>query len=307
MKTSILAVLVALAASQSACSGFFAPTESRVRAGELFEVAHAKYDPYFQQVHSLQGQVKSWGREKDATRRPLVDALKLDPDVADVTLVQATHERMLGISRDAGNIRVEMTEGRGRVVAQNPAKVDDGGRAVFGAIESCVQSELERAKKLREIPPKADTILKEGRALEPQVREDLGRRGQRAPKQVQEELQASYEVLAELSKSARLRAREAEDFVADLRRAVDSDISDSAARPSSSASKPAKDAKDSKDAKDAKPRSKPDAPAKPYTPPPAKPKADKPDKPEKADKPDKPEKPDKPDPPKPPPKEDFSP
>lgn len=217
------------------CS-FFAPPESKVRAGELYEAAHPKYDPYFRAVHDAQVQWATWDEQKRVARRPLLDALKIDPEAADVTLIQATHERVLGVAREAGTVRLDITEGRGRVVAQNAAKVDDAGRNFFSAIESCVFNEHERAKAMKDIPAKADELIKQGRALEPQVRDDLSRRGGRAPKQVLEELQAAYEVLGEISKGARLSVREAEDFIADLRRAVGADMAEAAARPSANAS-----------------------------------------------------------------------
>jgi hypothetical protein len=239
MKRSLVSLLTvgllacASATATCACS-FFAPPASKVRAGELFEAAHPTYDPYFRDVHALQMEIASWEEQKRSARRPLVDVLKLDPDAADVTVVQATHERMLGVSREAGNVRLDVSEGQARVVVQNAAKLDESARATFQAIETCVRNEIDRAKGLRDVPAKADALLKQGRALEPHVRDDLSRRGGRAPKQVLEELQASYDVLSEISKSSRLAVREADDFVADLRRAVGSDMAESAARPSAS-------------------------------------------------------------------------
>lgn len=221
----------ALLTAVPGCS-FFAPTESKVRAGELFETAHPKYDPYFRDVHQAQLEANAWEEQKRSSRRPLVDALKLDPDAAAVTVVQATHERMLGIAREAGNVHLDVVEGQGRVVVQNTSKVDDASRSFIGAIETCVHNESERAKALRNVPPRVDALVKQGRDLEPQVRDDLERRGGRMPKLVLEELQASYDVLGEISKEARLEAREADDFIADLRRAVGTDIAESAARPS---------------------------------------------------------------------------
>jgi hypothetical protein len=307
----VVALAIALAVGP-ACM-LLNPPESKVRSGELFEVAHEKYDPYFREVHILQKQKAGNDDQKASARRALVDVLKLDPDVADVTLIQATHERVLGISREAGNVRLDVTEGTGHVVVQNSAKVDDASRNVFSAIETCVRAESDRAKALREIPTKADTLSKQGHALEPQVQSDLGRRGARAPKQVQEELTASYEVLNEVSKSSRLQAREAEDFIADLRRAVGADIAESAARPSASASASAKPAKEGKESKPPKSKPASDSPSKSDSPPPRrsepKPERDtpKPAPEAKAAPEPKPEKPAEAPKPKPPPKDDFNP
>lgn len=295
------ALLIAMLGGSVACS-FFAPPESKVRAGELFESAHPTYDPYFREVHGMQSAAATWDEQKRNARRPLIDILKLDPDAADVTIVQATHERVLGVAREAGNVRLDVTEGQGRVVAQNAAKVDDAGRAVFQAIETCVKNEFDRAKSLRDVPPKTEALVKQGRTLEPQVRDDLSRRGGRAPKQVMEELQASYDALNEISKSARLGAREADDFIADLRRGVGSDMSEAAARPSGSAKPAPAKTKPTKTEADApKPKPKPveiDAP-KPTPKPEIKPEPKPEPKPESKPEP-KPE-------PKPAAKDEFNP
>ncbi len=287
MKQSVLpALFVALFSAVAPACTFFAPPQSKVRAGELFEAAHPTYDPYFREVHQMQTVAAGWDDQKRTARRPLIDVLKIDPDAADVTVVQATHERVLGVAREAGNVKLEVTEGQARVVAQNASKVDDAGRAVFQAIEACVRGEFERGKSLRDVPAKTDALVKQGRALEPHVRDDLSRRGGRAPKQVMEELQASYEALSELSKSARLGAREADDFIADLRRGVGSDMAEAAARPSASAKPGQAKTKPPKVDGDTPPKPAPVTPkppkpveldAKPVAKPEPKPAADKPE------------------------------
>ncbi|MFO0674287.1 MAG: hypothetical protein U0235_32535 [Polyangiaceae bacterium] len=264
-----LAVALALTVCGASVSGcaFFAPSESKVRAGELYETAHPKYDPYFRDVHGAQVEAGAWEDQKRAVRRPLVDALKIDPDAADVTVIQATHERVLGVAREAGNVRLDVADGQGKIVVQNPAKLDEAARTFFQVVESTVRAESERARALRDVPAKVDAIAKQGHALEPQVRDDLARRGGRAAKQVLEELQASYDVLSDLSKGARLSVREAEDFIADLRRAVGADMAEAAARPGKGAKGAAKP-KGAAPAADAPAPPKPKPVATP-TPPPA--------------------------------------
>lgn len=207
------------------CS-LFSPPPSKVRSGVLFETAHPKYDPYFRDVYGMQTDAKNWPTQKRAARNPLVDALKLDPDAVDVTLIQSTHERVLSMVHEVGTIRLEVNEGQGHVVAQNPAKLDDSGRAFFQAIEACVHNEAERAKSLRDVPARADALAKQGRELQTQAKDDLSRRGGRSAQQVVEELEASVDVVNEISKSSRLDVREADDFIADLRRAVGSEFND---------------------------------------------------------------------------------
>jgi len=259
---------------------------SKVRSGELFETGEQKYDAYFKDVHELQIAAVGWADEQKASCRPLVDALKLQPDAADVSIVQATHERVATIARDVGPTKLETANDDVHLTATNAAKVDEVTRELFKAIETCAHAQMARAKGMREVPTRVDDLSKTGRALEPHVREDFAKRGGRAAMDVQQELTASYEVLGDVSKSSRNGAREAEDFVATLQRAVDSDAP---------AAEPARDAGEPKlpPAKVGK--------SKPSAKPPAEPRAAA-DPPPRPKPPAEPETRSDPDPPKPKPK-----
>ena len=193
---------------------------SKVKQGELFEAGEPKYDAYFKDVHDLQVSSVGWQDERRASCRPLVDALKLAPDAADVSIVQGAHERIAAVARDVGPTKLEVTGDDVHLTAGNPGKADDETRELFKAVETCAHAEVARAKSLKDVPNKVDTLTKTGRDLEPHVRDDFIKRGGRAAQSVQTELTASYEVLSNISKSARIDARAAEDFVADLQRGV---------------------------------------------------------------------------------------
>lgn len=194
--------------------------QSKVRAGDLFEPGDPKYDAYFKDVHDLQVSAIGWTDDRKAACRPLVDVLKLPPDSADVSIVQGTHERILAVTRDVGPTKLEASSSDVHLTVANVGKVDDSTRELFKAIETCAHTQLERAKTLKDVPGKVDTLTKTGRDLEPHVREDFIKRGGRAAQNVQDELRASYEVMSNLSKDARVQAQAAEDFVADLQRGV---------------------------------------------------------------------------------------
>lgn len=253
--------------------------QSRVKSGELFEPGSEKYDAYFKEVHDLQVASIGWSDERKASCRPLVDALKLMPEAAEVSIVQGTHERVTNVGRDVGPTKLEVVGDEVHLVVAVPGKVDEPTRDLFRAVEVCAHAEAARAKALRVIPTKVDEITKSGHELEPHIRDDFAKRGGRAGLTVQDEMNASYEVLATISKDARNGARGAEDFVADLQRAIESEKSGEASEP--------------KEAKEAKPEAKPDA--KPAPKQSAKPGKPKPGKPKPAEAEDPP-------PPKPKPK-----
>jgi hypothetical protein len=241
---------------------------SRVKSGELFETGSERYDAYFKEVHELQVSSIGWSDERKASCRPLVDALKLTPEAADVSIVQGAHERVMTAVRDVGPTKLEVAGEEVHFIAASPGKVDEPMRELFRSIELCAHGEVSRAKELRAIPPKVDGLAKSGRDLEPHIREDFAKRGGRAGMTVQEEMTASYEVLDTISKDARNGARAAEDFIADLQRAIETDKSD---RPDEKDSpKDTKDAKPSEPKNGTKPAAKPAEP-KPK-PPAAKPK-----------------------------------
>jgi hypothetical protein len=264
-----------------ACSVWGTP--SKVRSGQLFSPGHEKYDAYFKEVHVLQLTAAGWDEEKRATRRPLVDALKLDPGVADVSIVQATHERMVSIGREVGPARIETKHKNDiHVAVAREHRVDAKAKELFRGIEATVRAELERAAALRQVPDKIDSLSRTGRELLPLVRDDFAKRGGQLAMDVRDELEASLDVLGTLSASSRNAAREAEDFVADLQRAVSADPSERAEgaeppngdKPGKPSGKPAppKPPPPPKTAEPPKPPPPPKSPPPPAPKPPPKPK-----------------------------------
>jgi len=288
--------LVSMASIAASCNLLGGP--SKVKSGELFETGETRYDAYFKEVHDLQVASVGWPDERRSACRALVDALKLNPDAADVSIVQAAHERVTQVARDVGPIKLEVTSDDAHLTASNAESVDDATRELFRSIEMCAHAEAQRAKTMRVVPPRVDELNKSGHELEPHVREDFGRRGGRIGMDVQQEFSASYVALDGVSRDARNGARGAEDFVADLQRAVVTDSTpnqDGTGRDDKAIAKGPKGRPEKGDPKsdvksDPKPESRPTAKAEPRPPPP---------KPRPA--------PDKPKPKPPPPNEVFNP
>jgi len=216
------AVKIACLAFLASCTLF--GTSARVKNGELVETGEARYDAYFKDVHDMQVTSVGWSDERQAACRPLVDELRLPPDAVGVSIVQETHERVKSISHDIGPTKLEVTGDEAHVVADSPQKVDETTRGLFKLIETCAHTELARSRAFKEVPTRVDAVVKSGRALEPHVRDDFAKHGGRVAEDVQGELTASYDALSDISKNARSGAREAEDFVADLQRAVGSSL-----------------------------------------------------------------------------------
>lgn len=272
-------------------------TSNRVKTGELVETGDARYDAYFKDVHDMQVTAVGWSDERQAACRPLVDELRLAPDAAGVSIVQETHERVKEIAHDVGPTKLEVTGDEAHITAANTDKVDETTRNLFKMIETCAHTELSRSHAFKEVPTRVDTVVKTGRELEPHIRDDFAKHGGRVAEDVQSEMTASYDALSDISKNARGGAREAEDFVADLQRAVGSPLP---APPKDDADEAPKGKKrkggGEKSAEKTDKSDKSDKTDKPAA------TADKPPTPPPADKP-KP----KPKPPPPPASEDFNP
>ena len=229
------ALVLAAALFVASCSLFESGTH--VREAQLYQPGVASYDAYFKEVHELQVATASWPDQKRAARRPLVDLLKLSLDAADVTIAQATHERMIGAAHDAGATHLDLKADEPKVVAAGgEGRVDAATKEFFRAIEASVKAELARRKVLRDLPPRIDELTKVGRELEPKVRDDFAGHGGGLTSDVKAELAASYEVLGTLSANARNEAREAEDFVSVLERAISAEPSEPLPKPESSGS-----------------------------------------------------------------------
>lgn len=216
------ALKIACLAFVASCTLF--GQSNRVKSGELVETGDARYDAYFKDVHDMQVTAVGWSDERQAACRPLVDELRLPPDAVGVSIVQETHERVKEISHDVGATKLEVTGDEAHITAANTNNVDETTRNLFKMIETCAHTELSRSHAFKDVPNRVDAITKTGRELEPHIRDDFAKHGGRVAEDVQTEMTASYDALSDISKNARSGAREAEDFVADLQRAVGSSL-----------------------------------------------------------------------------------
>jgi hypothetical protein len=210
--------MLLLVALSGACS-LFEP-QSKVRAGALFQTGQAQYDDYFTKVHALQGESSSFSDEKKASRRGLIDALKIATDSVDVTILEATHQRMVSIAHVVGTTRLDLREDDGKVSLASEARADLPTRDFVKALQTTVDAEIKRKRALHDVPQRCDELARAGRELEPRVKTDFFRQGGTMMADVHDELAASLDVLEQVSKASRLERRETEDFISDLGRAV---------------------------------------------------------------------------------------
>ena len=127
-------------------------------------------------MHELQVAQNAWPEDRKASRRALVDFLKLSLDAADVTIAQATHERMVGAAHQFGATKLDIKSDDAHVVvAGGDGRVDAPTKDLFRAIETTVKAELARRKALGDIPTRLDDLTQGGRDLEPHVRDDFAK------------------------------------------------------------------------------------------------------------------------------------
>ena len=202
----------------SACA-LFEP-QSKIKSGQLFQSGQAQYDDYFTKVHTLQVEAAGWADDKKAARRNLIDALKIATDAVDVTILQATHERMVSVAHIAGATHLDLHEDDGKVVLAAESRADASTKDFVKALQATLDGEMKRKRALREVPGRCDELAKTGRELEPRVKQDFFRSGGTMMADVHDEIAASFDVLEQISKTSRLERRETEDFIGELGRAV---------------------------------------------------------------------------------------
>ena len=197
--------------------------QSKVKSGALFQTGQGEYDDYFNKVHQLQVETSGYDDDKKADRRGLIDALKIATDSVDVTILEATHQRMAGISHTLGPTRVDLREDDGKITLASESRADLPTRDFVKALQTTLDGEEKRQRSLRDVPQRCDDLAKAGHALEPRVRTDFFKQGGTMMADVHDELSASLDVLDQISKNARLARREAEDFIAELARSIASE------------------------------------------------------------------------------------
>jgi hypothetical protein len=199
-----------LLGASAACSVLGSP--SKVRAGQLYVSGSGRYDTYFGEIHAEQVAAANWPEDRKTARKPLLDVLKLLPDADDGTIEQATKDRLTGM------LRLEV-QGTDVHVVETAASRQNNPHEVLAAVELAARSEIERAKKLSELPARVEALAKTGRELESHIAEDFAGAGQK-PFEVRDEIRASYDVLVALSQGGAREKKEAEQFVAELGHAV---------------------------------------------------------------------------------------
>ena len=215
-RKTTLAAVVGTIALAAACLG----PQSRVHEGALYRTGESAYDAYFKDVHDLQLVDATFVDDKKASRKPLVDALELTPDPSDEILTQLARERILAAAATLGATKLDVGEGGVHFATSTGSRGGPDTDKLIAAIETTAASELERAKKLKEIQPRVEEVMKTGHELEPHVKEDFAKYGGQKPIEVRQELSGSIDALTVVNYHSRREARAAEAFVADLQRAV---------------------------------------------------------------------------------------
>ena len=139
-----------------------------------------------------------------------------------------THDSSSKLAKQLGSVHLEIDGTTAHVVAS--AGTGDAG-PLFHAIEDTAHQELERAKRLRGgVLGKLDALAKQDADLEAHVKTDFAKYGGMKQNDVASELASAHDVLAKLKVLAESEARESEDFVADLGRALETASEEKAAR-----------------------------------------------------------------------------
>jgi hypothetical protein len=247
---------------------------ARTAEGQLYTTGNPAYDAFFRDVHQQQVDAGTWSDDKKGAHRALATTLELTADAPDVTLMQATHESASKIAKQSGSVRLVEAEGAApHVVASGGA--GEGG-PLFHAVEETARQELDRAKRLRAAEPKLDALAKQESDLEARVKADFGQYGATRANEVASELVATRDVVTKLKARAEAEARESEDFVADVGRALETASEEKAAHAEAHRARSAK--KDVPPAAAAPKAATSDPPATP-APPPAQKQSPAPPKP----------------------------
>jgi len=203
--------------------------ETRIAHGYTYTSGNATYDAFFRDVHQQQSDAAGWSDERQGAKRALVANLELTAETPDVTIVQTTHESASKVAKVAGSLHLVEEEGAApHVVATNGA---GDGASFFHALEETARLELEIAKHRRAAQPKLDALSKQEADLESRVKADFSQLGGGKETEVSAELAATKDVVAKMKARAEVEARESEDFVADLGRALETASEDKRADP----------------------------------------------------------------------------
>jgi hypothetical protein len=203
MRTFLTLLLLVLSAV--ACGA-----TTRVGRGQLYTPGETKYDAYFKRIHELQLAAASWPDDKRNARKPLIAAFQMPPDASDGTLARTTQDRA---QATGANMKLEVNGENATVQL-----VGSHGDPMFKAVEETARNEIDRVRRMRALEPKLEELGRQADALSESV-EDAFRDADKQ-REVRNELSECRDVLRQLAVAAKRQARDGEDFVADLQRAL---------------------------------------------------------------------------------------
>jgi hypothetical protein len=216
-RRGLAALLVGLAALGSAAgaTGCAGETASRVATGQPVATGNAEFDAFFKQVDELRAEAAKADEDEATARLLLVRALALPEEAGADATVKAAGERAKKLLEAGLMLHLELTP-EAKLVTRGKGG-DAGNEAAIKAIEEAAKSSLALVRRMADIEKRSADLQNKRRELRLKTRSELGARAE----EIERELGASEQVIAEAAELGSKSAGSASQFVLELAGAVE--------------------------------------------------------------------------------------
>jgi hypothetical protein len=210
---SVLASAGALGAS--AC----VHSVSRVEQGETFLTGDPAYDEFFTAVRDARAEAQRARTDEQAARTDLVRTLGLSPHVDADDAVDAAEERAKKLKNEGTLLHLQLTPELKLMSFKGPGGTDDAN--VLKALEDSARNSLAVSKRLSALRDRMTMLEKRRAELSIRSRERFRTAPVLRRHEIEQELDASRDVIATVADEGEKYAGFASKFVLDLARAIE--------------------------------------------------------------------------------------
>jgi len=209
--------LLSLGGAPFGCGG----AGSHVEQGEAYSTGNADYDAFFKEVVETHALAQKAQDEQGAAREPLTKALGLKAKADVEETVEAAQTRAKKLHDSGVSLHLQLTPEPRMLAVQGGAPIGSDGEELIKAVEESTRTSIELSKKLGALPDKCAELEKKRADLRARSQEAFKAERPVKRREIDRELDAAADVLADASSQSTKYAGNASKFVLDLARAVE--------------------------------------------------------------------------------------
>lgn len=217
-----LALPLGLGAASTGCAYFIGEHEAKVAQGQQVQTGQAAYDDFFAEVLKVREEATKVPDKHAGVNKPLADAMGLADSASPDDTVAEAGKRASELQKLGLLLHLELTpDARVVHVQKKKGALDEQSKNLLKAVEASAKMALAAVDELGTVRERAAKLEKTRIELISQSASDFDEEAPIARSAVQQELDASKDVIADAEAESGRHAGLAAKFIVDLARAIE--------------------------------------------------------------------------------------